>query len=737
VEIKMMRIAMLVATLALVTGPQASGLQDGTISLVIGEGLNEPFGVDVDAAGRLFIVEMGGHRVSVLEPDGARRVLAGTGEKGFSGDGGPAIEARFNGPHHLLLGPDGHLYVADTFNNCVRRIDLKTGRITRVAGTGEKGFSGDGGPAVDARFGGIYAMAFRGRMLYICDLDSRRIRAMSLDTGIVSTVAGNGEKGVPRDGEDARTQPLVDPRAVAVDDAGAIYICERGGHALRVVDSAGRIRTVAGNGEAGYAGDGGPARAARLNGPKHISVDPRGDVLITDTENHVIRRYSPRDGTIARVTGTGVMGADGVGGPPLSCALNRPHGATTDPRTGLLYVSDSENHRVLRLAASPRAAPPQAAAAPAVAAPTAEGFVPLFNGRDLTGWHNINCAAGTFTARDGEIYSTGKPICEIRTERMYENFVLELEYQHLKAGGNAGVFVWTDALPARGEPFLRAIEVQVLDGQETANYTSHGDVFAIHGAVMTPDRPHPAGWMRSLPKERRARPAGEWNHYRITADKGAITLAVNGREVSGGRDISPRKGYLALESEGSPVRFRNLRIRELPSAGALPPAQVATADAGFVSLYNGQDVTGWIQRDRALRWKADDWTLKAVGPAAAASADLVSSASYGDVVVMADWRLPAAPPAPNAVTPPSSRAGGPSPHAGARFVIGPQIAPSARRGEWHRTIATIRGSQVSITVDGQALADRVRPPGFAAKAPIVLLHGEGVEYANIFVKPLP
>src|SRR5918997_3907873 len=144
------------------------------------------------------------------------------------------------------------------------------------------------------------------------------------------------------------------------------------------------------------------------------------------------------------------------------------------------------------------------------------GFVPLFNGRDLTGWVNVNCAPETWNVRDGMIHSTGKPICELRTERMYENFVLELEYKHLVAGGNAGLFIWGDALTARGQPFVRAIEIQILDGQNTDNYTSHGDVFAIHGAKMTPDRPHPGGWMRSLPGERRARPAGGWKQERVT-----------------------------------------------------------------------------------------------------------------------------------------------------------------------------------------------------------------------------
>jgi DNA-binding beta-propeller fold protein YncE len=277
------------------------------------------------------------------------RVLAGTGEAGLGGDGGPAAAARFSGPHHLALGPDGALYVADTGNNCVRRIDLHTSIVTRVAGTGQKGFGGDGGRAEEAQFGGIYAIAFRGRVLYVCDLDNRRIRAVDLRTGIVTTVAGNGQKGVPKDGEDARSQPLVDPRAVTVDSRGNIYVCERGGHALRVVDPAGKIHTVAGTGEAGFSGDDGPAALARLNGPKHISVDASDDVLIADTENHVIRRYSPRDGRIRRVVGTGNKGAAGLGGPAASCELNRPHGARARPGTRAIYVSDSENHRVIRV----------------------------------------------------------------------------------------------------------------------------------------------------------------------------------------------------------------------------------------------------------------------------------------------------------------------------------------------------------------------------------------------------
>src|SRR5262249_18434689 len=139
----------------------------------------------------------------------------------------------------------------------------------------------------------------------------------------------------------------------AFDGEGRLYICERAGHALRVVDPDGRIRTVAGTGTAGFSGDGGPARAAQLNGPKHIFVERSGEVLIADTENHVIRRYLPRTRRIERVAGTGRPGAGGLGGPPELCPLNRPHGSLVHPVTGELYIADSENHRVLRVVGGP------------------------------------------------------------------------------------------------------------------------------------------------------------------------------------------------------------------------------------------------------------------------------------------------------------------------------------------------------------------------------------------------
>ena len=366
------------------------------------------------------------------------------------------------------------------------------------------------------------------------------------------------------------------------------------------------------------------------------------------------------------------------------------------------------------------------------------GSVALFDGSTLQGWVNINCAPDTFGVREGMITSTGVPICEIRTERMYENFVLELEYQHVKPLGNAGVFVWADALPARGQPFERAIEVQVLDGRNSETYTSHGDVFAIHGAVLTPDRPHPKGAMRSLPSEHRAKGPGEWNHYRITANKGTLKLAVNGKEVSGGYDISPRKGYIALESEGAPTLFRNVRIRELPSAGALTPDQVAVADAGHKSLYDGKTMTGWqVPPDQAPRWRTNDWTIAYEAETPAPGKALLSAGTYGDVEVIADWRwVDEAEPAASTSAPAAVSA---RMLPGVRTVVMPQPGGQAQAaGKWNRVVQRIVGNRLTMTVNGTVVLTDAPQEGLPAKGRIALVPaGRKVEFANVFVRPLP
>jgi DNA-binding beta-propeller fold protein YncE len=328
----------------------AGGGSGGDGSAAIESQLKTPFAVGFDRAGNLYFAEMEGQRVGKVDAKGILATVAGTGKKGAGGDGGSARKAEFNGMHHLVVTPAGDLLLADTWNNRVRKIDGKTGRIMTLVGTGEKGFSGDGGPADKAQFGGIYCLALdpKGERLYLADLDNRRIRMVDLKTNVVTTVAGNGKKGVPEEGAEAVKAPLVDPRAVAVDGKGNVYILERSGNALRAVDAEGKIRTMAGSGKTGASGDGGPARLATFNGPKHLCVDLNGNVLIADTENHLIRKYIVSEDKIVRVAGTGKKGKAGLGGPPEKVELNQPHGVYVHP-SGSIYIADSSNHRILKI----------------------------------------------------------------------------------------------------------------------------------------------------------------------------------------------------------------------------------------------------------------------------------------------------------------------------------------------------------------------------------------------------
>jgi len=317
-----------------------------------GIALREPFGIDFDSRGHAYVVEMGeGNRLWQIDSRQHARVVGGTGDKGFGGDDGPALQATFNGVHNLAIAPDDRIYLADTWNQRIRRLAGPSLLTTTVAGTGQKGFGGDGGPATDAQLGGIYCatLDFKGERLYLADLHNRRVRFLDLKTGRIHPFAGNGQKGRPRNGDPAVSSPLTDPRAVAADRKGNVYILERGGHALCVVRPDGAINTVVNAaGRKGATGDGGPAMEATMNGPKHICIDREDNVIIADAENHLIRRYQPEDGRIVRLAGTGKRGSAGLGGDPLQCQLARPHGVTVGP-DGNLYIVDSYNNRVLRI----------------------------------------------------------------------------------------------------------------------------------------------------------------------------------------------------------------------------------------------------------------------------------------------------------------------------------------------------------------------------------------------------
>lgn len=304
--------------------------------------LKEPFGVDFDRAGHLFIIEMAsGNRLLKVDDKGVLTHVAGTGKAGASGDGGPALLAEFNGPHNLALLPDGNILIGDTWAGRVRKVDMKSGTVTSVAGYDV--------PAERARGSGPYCITldFTGTKLFIADLT--RIHELDLTTSKLRVVAGNGKKGRPEDGAVATEAPLSDPRAVAPDRKGNIYILERGGNALRVVSPDGKIKTVVNaSGKKGGTGDGGPALEATMNGPKHLCVDLDDNVIIADAESHLIRKFTPKDGKLTRVAGTGKQGRGALGGSPLECDLARPHGVTVH-RDGTLYITDSYNNRILRI----------------------------------------------------------------------------------------------------------------------------------------------------------------------------------------------------------------------------------------------------------------------------------------------------------------------------------------------------------------------------------------------------
>ena len=342
-------VSIVVGLLAASADVSAAG--DPRCSVVIGESLAEakkpkpgplssPFGVDFDASGNMFIVELGGGRVHKFDSQGRLTTIAGDGSEGYAGDGGPAAEATFDGMHNIAVTPQGDLYISDSWNHCIRKIDGKTGVITTVAGTGRPGFGGDGGPATMASFNYLMCVSLNPAhdRLYLADLRNFRIRMMDLKTGIVTTIAGNGRKGVPRDGSLAIESPLVDPRAVAVDSRDNVYVLERGGHALRVVAPDGRIRTVAGTGKPG--GGDGPALAAQLKSPKHLALDANDNVIIADDQNASIRLYDPKEGTLISILGKGVD--------KPNRALSRPHGVCVH-RDGSIYVVDTGHHRILRL----------------------------------------------------------------------------------------------------------------------------------------------------------------------------------------------------------------------------------------------------------------------------------------------------------------------------------------------------------------------------------------------------
>ncbi|MFO0983635.1 MAG: family 16 glycoside hydrolase [Planctomycetota bacterium] len=355
-------------------------------------------------------------------------------------------------------------------------------------------------------------------------------------------------------------------------------------------------------------------------------------------------------------------------------------------------------------------------------AETALTLRPLFNGENLQGWSSLQGSSSPWTVRDRMIVCSGKPAGVLRTERQYENFVLELEWQRVEPGGSAGLFVWSDALPAIGQPFPRAIEVQMTDAADAATDLRHGDVLSIRGAHMTPDRPSASGGERCVASEARGKPAGEWNQYRVTCKDGTLKLECNGKEVAGGYNMSPRKGYISLGSDGAAINFRNLRCAELPAKTKLKQEQVAEHDHGFQPLLNGTDLGGWQRAaSDAPHWTVNGLVLVNDG----GGGTLWTEAEYQDFELILDWHW--AGDTARHDLPLLLVRGGAAP---TRDVVGDAVA----RG-WNRLSIAMAGDACTIQLNGVTVLDRVLLPGVAARGRIGIKPlATGARFTNLLVR---
>jgi len=311
--------------------------------------LDNPFGVVRGPDGNIWFCEYTGQRVRRIRADGILETIVGNGQKGYSGDHGPALQATMNLPHEIRFDPAGNLYIVDMQNHAIRKVDLSTMQITTIAGTGKPGYSGDGGPATQAQFKQPHSIQFGPEGdLYICDIGNHVIRRVDMKTQLVSTYAGTGVPGPTPDGAPIAGTPLKGPRSIDFDARGDLWLATReGNQVFRIDTKAGIYVHVAGTGQSGFEGNGGPARAAALKGPKGIAIDAQGNAWLADTESNSVRMIDAKTGNLQLMAGTGTEG-DGPVGDPFQCKLARLHGIFVD-RDGSILIGDSQAHRIRRL----------------------------------------------------------------------------------------------------------------------------------------------------------------------------------------------------------------------------------------------------------------------------------------------------------------------------------------------------------------------------------------------------
>ncbi len=311
--------------------------------------INVPTGIAVDAPGIVYIADSFNDRIRTVTRDGIIHTAAGNGQFRTSGDGGPAVSAALFLPTGVTPDKRGNIFIAEQQRNRVRRV-APDGTISNFAGTAQSGYSGDGGAATNATLFYPTSVAVdASNNVFISDTLNSVIRRVDANSGIISTIAGTGVIGFSGDGGNARNAKLAGPLGIAFDRTGNLFIAEFQGNRIRMVTPAGIISTVAGNGTAGFSGDNGPATAAKMSTPTGVAVDSDGNVFFSDRDNQRIRRFKP-GGNITTIAGSGQRGFSGDGGKAVNAALNTPTGLTTDA-AGSLYISDAENSRIRKVTA--------------------------------------------------------------------------------------------------------------------------------------------------------------------------------------------------------------------------------------------------------------------------------------------------------------------------------------------------------------------------------------------------
>ncbi len=305
--------------------------------------LNGPSGLAVDTSGYVYIADFGNNVIRKVNPRGVISTIAGSGARGYSGDASTATLAQLNGPSAVAVDALGNVYIADSGNNVIRKVDT-SGVITTIAGTGTAGYLGKRGPATSIELDDPSGVAVDASgNVYIADSNNSMVRKVNT-SGMMSTFAGNGNRGDYGNNCNAGSAELNSPRGIAVDASGNVYIAEELSQRIRKVNTSGIISTIAGNGRSGYSGDGGSAVSAKLNTPLGVAVDAAGNIYIADVGNNRIRKVDT-SGIISTVAGNGTRGYSGDGDAASSAQLNSPRGVAVDA-SGNIYIADIGNDRI-------------------------------------------------------------------------------------------------------------------------------------------------------------------------------------------------------------------------------------------------------------------------------------------------------------------------------------------------------------------------------------------------------